>query len=337
MKGQLSQTHITDILQMLSFGDREGILYVKKGGNLLSLQEEARIYIKNGKVCFVSLEGASTLVEVIKQKFGEDLSVEKEEDVLKVAEFEEVKDIAKDIIRDRIMVIMTWEDGIYEFSDVDVDIPPIYPINSLLLSVVSSLEEGEGITDIPPFSIPIVEPRNKVEGTLSPEEWKVLCWLDSKRNVLEIAGLSSLPYNRCVMAIKRLLERGIIKVIQPANVPDGSLLKGNILSLYRKGEFLEVISKIDHIIALMPEDKDLYLIKAESLYNLEMYDEAVKVLTNLANKYKDPEIMRFLGYALAGSGKFKEAVRVLEDVGETVLSEILKIFMDTLRNRKQVI
>ncbi len=335
MKGQLSGTSILDILQMLSFGNREGVLNIRRTGDLLSINEEAKIYIKGDKICFVSIEGTKTLLELAKQRVKEPLNIEEEEEVLKLLLDKDMLNIVSDIIKDRIMVILTWENGIYEFVETEVDLPGIYPISSLLLNIVSSIDERGLVQDVSPFSVAVIDPKNRVYEGLSVDEWKVLCWIDGKRNVLEISEISSLDYNRCVYAIKSLEKKGIISLTQPVNVPDKRKLKEEIINLYKSGRYDDVLDKIDHIIAIMPDDVELYLIKAESLYKLERYDDVVKVLSNI--KDKTPEMLKLIGYALAGSGRFKEAIKVLESINETVLTEVLRILMDTLTRREEII
>ncbi len=337
MKGSISTTSILEVLQMLSLGGREGVLQIRRKEDILSVNEEAKIYIKNGKVCFISIEGAKTLIDAAKQRLGADLNVKEEEQVLKMMYDERILDIVEDIIRDRLLIVATWKEGEYEFVDKTVDLPEIYPISSLIISVVSALDETAEAIDISPFSIPVIEPKGRVEEKLSSEEWKVLCWINGERNVLEISELSSLSFSKTVLGIRGLLNKGIITLKEPINIPDKESLKREVLDLYRSGRYSEVIQKIDRLISIMPEDRDLILIKAESLYKLERYDEVVKVLSQLVEREDDPNLKRFFGYALVGAGRFKEALRVLESVGEGVLSEILRMLMNALKEREELI
>jgi len=78
MKGSIGTTSILEVLQMLGITNREGILYVRNGGEILNVGDRAKIYIKNGKVCFISIEGTKTLLDLAKNIVGSDLELKEE-------------------------------------------------------------------------------------------------------------------------------------------------------------------------------------------------------------------------------------------------------------------
>jgi len=337
MKGSIGTTSILEVLQMLGITNREGILYVRNGGEILNVGDRAKIYIKNGKVCFISIEGTKTLLDLARNIVGSDPELKEEEQVLKVCRDDRLKALVEDIITDRLIIINTWKEGEYEFFDEKVDLPEIYPISTLILKVASALDETSEKIEISPFSIPEIKPKRKVEEKLSPDEWKVLCWIDGKRSVLEISELSSLSFFKTVNAIKGLERKGLIELQEPIGTPDLEGIKRGLEDLYREGKFSEVVKAVDRVLSLFPDDKDMILLKAESLYRLGRFDDALRVLNPLFVESQDPEIKRFYAYCLVGMGRFKESLGILREIGDDVMAEIVMMLLDNLKGRKSLV
>ncbi len=322
---------------MLGITNREGVLHVRNGGEILNVGDRAKIYIKNGKVCFISIEGAKTLVDLAKRIAGSELSLRDEEQVLRILGEEKLKTMLEDIIIDRLVIINTWKEGEYEFFEEKVELPEVYPIPTLILKVAGALDETSENIEISPFSIPQINPRKKVEEKLSAEEWKVLCWIDGKRSVLEISELSSLSFFKTAYAIRNLEKKGLIDIAEPLGTQDLEVIKKNLEGLYREGKFAEVVRAIDRVLGLFPNDRKIILLKAESLYKLGRFEEALKIINPLITEDADLELKRFYAYCLIGMGRFKESLTILNDIGDIVMGEIIKMLLDTLTHRKDLV
>jgi|GEM_PF-948452 len=337
MRGSISTTSVLEVLQMLGITNREGVLHVRNGGEVLNVGDRAKIYIKNGKVCFVSIEGAKTLIDLAKRITGSNLDLSEEEQVLKVLGDDRLKALVEYIITDRLTIINTWKEGEYEFFEEKVELPEIYPIPALILKVAGALDETPERIEISPFSIPEINPRGKVEGKLSPEEWKVLCWIDGNRNVLEISELSSMSFFKTAYAIKGLERKGLIELHEPIGTPDLQEIKRNLKELYREGKFADLVSAVDRVLSLFPDDEEVLLLKAEGLYRLGRFEEALKVLSPPFMGDNDTELKRFYAYCLIGMGRFKESLNILKEIGDVVMAEIVQMLLDALNGRKSLI
>ena len=74
-------------------------------------------------------------------------------------------------------------------------------------------------------------------------------------------------------------------------------------------DFKSVLEQCERLIAFAPENIDIYSVKAEALYSLARYEEAITIYRELANVHESPELsLLHLGKALKTVGKGDEAI-----------------------------
>jgi predicted Zn-dependent protease len=80
-------------------------------------------------------------------------------------------------------------------------------------------------------------------------------------------------------------------------------------SLLACREFQSVLEECDRLIGIAPERADIYNVKAEALYNLARYDEAIDIYRGLAAVRTHPELpLLYLGKALKTVGEGEQAI-----------------------------
>ena len=174
LKGKLEEFEIADVLQLIQFSQKNGCLHLKGNG-------EGEIYFQNGLVTHAVCGGAKgerAIEEILRWKSG-DFSFELEE--------------------------------ITDEHTIDL------PIQHIILESARKIDEWQKISRLIPsvdVVIKIVEvPDTTVENIrLTPNEWRVLSFVDGKNTVKEIARKANLEDFETAKIFYGLISSGLVRV-----------------------------------------------------------------------------------------------------------------------------
>ncbi len=226
LEGSLREFSLADILQLLFFQKKTGVLLLQGRldrvrllffeGNIVGAESRKRdVENRLGRVLekrgIISLEDLQAAVEKQKEEGGKFGSVLVR---MGLAGKEQIQDVITFQITETLVQLFSWKEGRYEFTPQSV---PLDRETGVVLNTEHFLMEGVRLVDewaeikdrIDIYSV--FEPAREARAGLTPEEEKVLSFVDGVSDVGAIAVTGGIDSFQVSMALLSLQEKGVVK------------------------------------------------------------------------------------------------------------------------------
>jgi hypothetical protein len=224
LEGSLKEFGLADILQLLYYQRKTGVLSVESGfdrvrllfyeGNIVFADSVkrgesrlGRILLKKGLIAQAQLEGALEEQKKTGAKLGNTL--------IKMGAIskEDLHDTLTSQITELVSYLFTWRQGRYEFRPqgipIDKDVPVSLDTQHVLMEGLRILDEWSAVEG--KITLESVFTRTGPQPPdLTEEEAEVLARVDGENDVSEIAALSGLDNFQVSKALLGLYEKGVI-------------------------------------------------------------------------------------------------------------------------------
>ncbi|MBI4698494.1 MAG: DUF4388 domain-containing protein [Nitrospirae bacterium] len=234
LEGFLQEFGLADILQLIYFQKKTGILHIEGrqdkirlsfiNGNIVELESRKRseknmlgkILIKKGLLSQKNLDAALEIQKAENLKLG-NIFVKNG-----WVSIEDLSEVIGDQITEAIVQVFGWKEGRYEFSpqelSVDKELPISLDTQHLLMGGVRIVDELSVIESKLDLEIIYKKVREPLANELSGVEREILAFVDGDNDVSTIISLS--PYeefdtSKSILALK---EKGIIESLEPVPV-----------------------------------------------------------------------------------------------------------------------
>lgn len=343
IKGSLKEASLPDVIQLISMGQKTGILTVTEKehfgsitffkGNIVDsylINRKNRIgeiLVASGEMSEAQLLEALEIQKKTGEKIGKILLKEK------FVREERLVTHLRQQIQETIITMMTWENGYFNFeprfADVDEELVAVNPA-TLLLESARQVDElsSEGPLDILRESS-ILKPRASAEmiDQLSEPERKVYSLMDGEKTlevIIEFSPfdtfdtkeiVSALVDKGCCTVIERISQRGSEEKIEEHLNLGIAFLKTNL--------FDEAEREFKHIIMVHPKNKAARFYLSVILTKTKNYREAEELLRKLLKESPgNPLFLNNLGYILAIRERSEEAFELFSEAATSSDSSI---------------
>jgi tetratricopeptide (TPR) repeat protein len=343
IKGSLKEASLPDVIQLISMGQKTGILTVTEKehfgsitffkGNIVDsylINRKNRIgeiLVASGEMSEEQLDEALEIQKKTGAKIGKILMKEKfvREDTLITH--------LRQQIQETIITMMTWENGYFNFeprfADVDEELIAVNPATLLL---ESARQVDERSSELPLDIIresSILKPKASEEmiKELSEGEKKVYSLIDGEKTLEVIIEFSPFDTFDTKGIVSALVDKGCCGVIERVSHRGSEDKIEEHLNLgiaFLKTQlFDEAEREFKHIIKVHPKNRAARFYLSVILTKTKNYREAEELLRKLLKE--DPESVLFLnnlGYILAIRGRSEEAFELFEEAAKDGKSSI---------------
>jgi hypothetical protein len=262
LKGSLQDFYFTQILNIIHLAQKTGQLAVEGPAGAGS------VYFREGRLACTQLEGEDDSLPNIllasgKITQGRYRILKERSDGMPDIELGLVMVNANLVSQEDILSsyqafytsslrrMFTWTEGAFRFEP-DVELPEGHiavrmDLENLIMEGTRQLQEQDRLLD----EIPSLQMALRFTGhpgsmlrrlNLSPEEWKVVRYLDQAGSLEEIARLGSLDEMQVRRAVFSLVQAGLVELVRPAGVPVPNV--GPILPGKSEKETVSVLNRL---------------------------------------------------------------------------------------------
>ncbi len=332
IKGSLREAGLPDVIQLLSMGQKTGILTVTEKehfgsisffkGNIVDsylITRKNRIgelLVASGEMSEEQLGEALELQKKTGEKIGKILLKEK------FVREESLVIYLKQQIQETIMTMMTWENGYFSFeprfTDIDEELVAVNPA-SLLLETAKQADELSGVSlDILRESS-IVKPVASDEeiAQFSKNEKRVYSLIDGEKTLEIIIEFSPFDTFDTKGIVSSFVNKGYCSVIEriaPQGIPEKINEHLNLGIAFLKTQLYdEAEREFKHVVKLNPKNRDARFYLSVILTKTKNYREAEELLRKLLKEYPDNSLYQNnLGYILEVKNRLDEAMEYFE-------------------------
>jgi len=332
IKGSLREAGLPDVIQLLSMGQKTGILTVTEKehfgsisffkGNIVDsylITRKNRIgelLVASGEMSEEQLAEALELQKKTGEKIGKILLKEK------FVREESLVTYLKQQIQETIMTMMTWENGYFSFeprfTDMDEELVAVNPANLLLETAKQADELSEVSLDILRESS-IVKPVASDEEIeqLTKNEKRVYSLIDGEKTLEIIIEFSPFDTFDTKGIVSSFVNRGYCQVIERIS-PQGISEKINEhlnlgIAFLKTQLYDEAEREFKHVVKLNPKNRDARFYLSVILTKTKNYREAEELLRKLLKEHPDNSLYQNnLGYILEVKNRLDEAMECFE-------------------------
>ena len=342
IKGSLKEAGLPDVIQLISMGQKTGILTVTEKDNFGSVtffkgkivdsylinrkNRIGKLLVISGEMTEEQLSKALEIQQSTGEKIGKILLNEKyvREETLIV--------FLKQQIKETIVAMMRWENGYFNFeprfTGVDEEIIAINPA-SLLLESARHVDELTGVSlDIIRESSVLKPAASEEERVnLDEKEERVYSLIDGVKTLKVILGFSPFDKFETKEIISSLIEKGYCIILE--GVVDKGVLEKitdhlNLgIAFLRTQLYDEAEREFKHIIKLNPKNYEARFYLSIILIKTKNYKQAEEILRKLIEE--EPHILIYknnLGYILDIKDQTDEAFELFKEASEMKSSGI---------------
>lgn len=223
LEGSLKEFGLADILQLLYFQRKTGVLVIT------GRQEEVRLLFNNGNVLSIDSKSRGDEKRVgrmlVKKGIIEPVTLKialKEQKGLRLgaylvrhghADKDKVREVITQQITEAVVQLFSWKEGHYEFTaqgvPVDKDVEISIDTQHLLMEGLRLIDEWSVLKG----RVTLETVLEKVAGTeagLEPEESRILNFIDGESDLSTVTALSGMDALQASKAILGLMEKGVV-------------------------------------------------------------------------------------------------------------------------------
>ncbi len=343
IKGSLKEASLPDVIQLISMGQKTGVLTVTEKehfgsitffkGNIVDsylINRKNRIgeiLVASGEMSESQLEKALEIQKETGAKIGKILLSEQF-----VREDNLIKHLRQQI-QETIITMMTWENGYFNFeprfTDVDEELIAVNPATLLL---ESARQVDERSSELPLDILresSILKPKASPEAVkeLSEREQKVYSLIDGEKTLEVIIEFSPFDTFDTKEIVSALVDKGCCSVIERVSQRDSEGMVDEHLNLgiaFLKTQlFDEAEREFKHIIKVQPKNQIARFYLSVILTKTKNYREAEELLRKLIKEKPDnPLFLNNLGYILSIRDREEEAFELFEEAASKSTSSI---------------
>lgn len=341
IEGPLRELGLHDVFQLLDLSRKTGVLRIssqlRNNDGTVSFDRSAIVYaeirsnphrlgdvlLRAGKIAAADIERARAQQEKEghRRRLGRilvEMGAVTERELARQVEFH---------IEESVFELLSWREGFFSFAEgalegLPSDVTVRIPVEKLLMEGARRIDEWSRIeAHLPHLGVVPVLAESRGSGGMShlhllPEEWEVLAQVDGQRDVRQIAGSVARPEFETAKTLFGLVATGVIIVADPAPAglrrstagdDVGALLAAGEARL-EAGDLEPARSAAVGAIGLRPHEARAHLLLGRVHLGQGRWNEAVdecrralRLDAHLADGH------RWFGYALAATGRFREA------------------------------
>jgi len=242
-------------------------------------------------------------------------------------------------IEETVFELMSWREGFFSFAEgalegLPADVLVRIPVEKLLMEGARRIDEWSRIEThlphlgvVPSLATPSGEGGSMSHLHLFPEEWLVLAQVDGQRDVRGIALSLARPEFEIAKTLFGLVATGVLVLTDPAPAAAaraslsgddvGALLAAAEARL-EAGDVEPAMAAAHAAVGMRPHEARAHLLLGRAHLVLGQWADAVDECRRALRL--DPKLAdahRFFGYALAATGRYREA-RETWDVWESL-------------------
>jgi hypothetical protein len=226
LEGSLSEFGLADILQLLYFQHKTGVLVVQgkldkvrllfNEGNIVGAESKkrdtasrlGRVLNRRGLISDDDLHNAMREQRKTGAKLGATLLRKG------LVSLENIQEVLEFQLTETVMQLFSWKDGKYAFRPqevpVDKDVPIVLDTQHFLMEGLRMLDEWSVIGDRVSLDSLFGRTVEAQEEMLSPEEREIIRHLDGRNDVTTIADLTGMDSFQVSKILLGLVEKGMI-------------------------------------------------------------------------------------------------------------------------------
>lgn len=340
IEGPLRELGIHDVFQLLDLARKSGILRVRSELR----QNGGTVYFDDGKVVAAAIESNPHPLGALLLRVGKvsDTDLERARDMQSTGDGRRLGEIlvaigaisqrdldryVREQVEEVIFELMNWSEGHFSFAEAPLEDVPAQavvriPTEALLMEAARRIDEWSRIeARIPHLDVVprLIAPDEHDPGPMDllPAEWEVLAAVDGERNVRAVAEHVSRSDFEVARTLFGLAAAGVVAVDDPRAIPEPAAEHGDVADLLARAEAYLIAGNTQQALASVQEAAALSLGEHPSLYVSlgrvllaagRPADAAAALEQALRLAPGDATARRLLGMALAGDGRFEEAV-----------------------------
>lgn len=341
IEGPLRELGIHDVFQLLDLSRKTGLLRVTS-----ELRHNAgTIFFEDGKIIFAEIRSNPHPLGALLLRTGKisEADLERARDMqqrqgderrlgeilvsLGAVTPRELQRQVRFQVEEVVFEVMSWREGYFSFTegpltDVPTEAMVSIPTEALLMEGARRIDEWSRIeARIPHLGVVpmLAPPQGGTEGALDllPPEWEMLAMIDGTRDVRGIAselGRSEFDVAKTLFGLE---SAGVIVLADPGTTrQERTTLAGDLVALVTQAEdalarreLEEARGLAEQAAGVHPHDPTVHLLLGRVAFAAGRATDAVEELRRALRL--DPLLVaahRALGYALAATGRFGEAV-----------------------------
>jgi hypothetical protein len=337
IEGPLKELGIHDVFQLLDLSQKTGVLKVTSELR----QNQGTVWFEQGSVIGAVIDSNPHPLGTMLMRSGKiaeaDLmrarAMQKNGDprrlgeilvgINAISERELIKQVRRQS-EEVVFELMSWSEGYFSFQDRPVAEAPAEalirtPVGFLLMEAARRIDEWSRIEKrIPHLGIvPVFAPASDGAGSLDllPDEWELLGVVDGGGDVRALASALGRPEFDVAKTLFGLASAGIIVLEDPAtrrtaSPPAGGLTFqiGEAEAHLVAGDVAGALAAAESAVAAHEHQALASLVYGRALLAAHRYEEAAEALWRAAElDSTSPAALRYLGYAQAALGRFREA------------------------------
>jgi hypothetical protein len=340
IEGPLRELGIHDVFQLLDLARKSGILRVRSELR----QNGGTVYFDGGKVVAAEIESNPHPLGALLLRVGKvsDSDLERARDMQATGDGRRLGEVLVSIgaigqrdldrhvrgqVEEVIFELMNWAEGHFSFTEAPLEDVPAQavvriPTEALLMEAARRIDEWSRIeARIPHLDVVprLIAPDEHDAGPMDllPAEWEVLAAVDGERNIRAVAEHVARSEFEVARTLFGLAAAGVVAVDDPRALPEPEAESGDVADLLARAEAYLIADNAQQALAAVQEAAAMSVGEHPSLYVMlgrvllaagRPADAAAALEQALRLGPSDATARRLLGMALAGDGRFEEAV-----------------------------
>ncbi|MHC1740453.1 MAG: DUF4388 domain-containing protein [Anaerolineaceae bacterium] len=248
LKGNLKDFSITQILNLINLAKKSGALYIEGSGDI------AQVFFREGKLTYVQIgQQEKNLLQLFLEAKkisssqynlleGRTKNLNDKEVGLFLVNSgyvsqSETFEVLGDHLSEIMRTLFTWLDGYFHFEQNEFPpeerIPSRLGLENLIVEGARKIQELEDLrAEIPSLEMALKfadRPGIDIHNVnLSPEEWRVISFVNPKNTIQQIATATKLDDLEIRKVVYALLQAGLVEIIRPSGSPvalNGKVIK----------------------------------------------------------------------------------------------------------------
>ena len=340
IEGPLRELGIHDVFQLLDLARKSGILRVRSELR----QNGGTVYFDGGKVIAAEIESNPHPLGALLLRVGKvsEADLERARDMQATGDGRRLGEVLVSIgaisqrdldrhvrgqVEEVIFELMNWAEGHFSFTESPLEDVPAQavvriPTEALLMEAARRIDEWSRIeARIPHLDVVprLIAPDEHDAGPMDllPAEWEVLAAVDGERDVRAVAEHVARSEFEVARTLFGLAAAGVVAVDDPRALPEPAQESGDVADLLARAEAYLIAGNTQQSLAAVQEAAAMSVGEHPSLYVMlgrvllaagRPADAAAALEQALRLASGDATARRLLGMALAGDGRFEEAV-----------------------------
>ncbi|MEO0288764.1 MAG: DUF4388 domain-containing protein [candidate division WOR-3 bacterium] len=325
IEGPISELNLIDLFQILSFNQKSGILKIDS-----NREEKTNVYFENGNVVYVSMEGITLPLLLIKagkitkefyeQKImnkiqNDDVEIAKEIIKMNIMTENEFRKFLQLRIEDTIYKLFEWREGYFKFEEGNFILDNLFKFRikteSLIMEGSRRIDEWSRLSaKIPNSSVvpKISDNPDKMDLLdLKPKEWEIFSMINGKNTIKDIAEKYGDEFEIAKL-IYGMITLGIV-VIEGGQKSDVESSFDVAKHYFNDGLFDKAINELKNYIKKDPKNPDAYRMLIYSFFATNQFDKINEFSLIAKNEgVDDPFIKKYNSFAYFKRGDIKKSI-----------------------------